>query len=243
MAAVVVDANENRTLARGRILQGGGHLGGLPRVDARVVDPGRQHHRRVLRALHDMVHGTGCVQVLEPGFGLDAAELRNVRRAVGRRLDAQLIGDRDLVEHRREELRSAVDRAAHRDPARAAAARPEFRRRRVLLRDQPLRAVDEVGDRVDLLRVLSGEMPFLTVFAAAADVRVGEHAAALEKGHPAGGESGIGRDPVRTVRVEQGRVRPVELDVAAVHDRERDRRAVRRRHLHLVGGDRRIVDG
>src|SRR5581483_1402300 len=138
--------------------------------------------------------------------------------------------------------RVAGDRAAHRDPARAPAARAELRGRGVALCDHPLRAVDEVADRVDLVRVLAGEMPLLAVLAAAAHVRDRDDAAALEKREPPGAEGRIARDAVRAVRVQHRRIAAVELHVAAVDDGQRYYDAVPRGDTDLVRDDAGVVD-
>ena len=103
-----------------------------------------------------------------------------------------------------------------------------FRRRGVLVRDQPFGAGDRVVPGVRLGRLVAGLVPVLTVLAAAAHVRDGKHAAAVEPGQKGRPVERRLRDAVGAVAIEDGRIAAVELD-ALPCTRSTAARACRRR--------------
>ena len=100
--------------------------------------------------------------------------------------------------------------------------------RRVAVLHEILGAIDEVGERVQLLHHPALFPPFLAHLAAAADVCVGEDDAAIEQAQAIRRERRRSRRAVRAIRIEQERRLAIESDAFAVDDRDRDLRAVAR---------------
>src|SRR5256885_17090068 len=115
---------------------------------------------------------------------------------------------------------------ADEDAARAAASNRELGRRSVLVRNEPFGAGDRIAPLIRLVRLKSGSVPILAVFAAAANVRHDENATPfVPRKKRRGIRRGL-RDAVGTVAPKYGWIGAVELDAFLVHDRHRDQRSV-----------------
>src|SRR5690606_26933807 len=90
-------------------------------------------------------------------------------------------------------------------------------------------AGDEVGEGVGLLFALAIFVPVPALFLAAANVRDGIDEAAIDKRQDVGAERGGNGDAVGAVAIEQAGRRAVELEVLAVHERDRNQFAIRGR--------------
>jgi hypothetical protein len=86
-------------------------------------------------------------------------------------------------------------------------------------------------------------VPFLAVFAAAAQVGRGIDAAHLQPGQAAGGKRGHQGDVKAAVAIEQGRIPSVQGHVPVVGEEHGDLRAVAARHKDLAGDVRLGVKG
>ena len=140
---VVIHAQENRTAACGGTSEPRSKLRELPRCDARIVEPGYEHHGWICRTRHDVLVGVHRVEGPETRLVRDRTELRNVRRPVRRKLGTQSIADAHDVEGGREQLGLRRDGAPNRDAAGARSFAGEMRRRGVLVIDEPATAGDD----------------------------------------------------------------------------------------------------
>ena len=95
-----------------------------------------------------------------------------------------------------------VDDRAHQQAARRPALDRHALRIAVALRSQMLHAGNEIGERVALHQHLAGVVPRLAQVAAAADVRIRHHHAAIEQAQPVGAESQRQRIPIGPVAVD-----------------------------------------
>ena len=237
VAGVVVDAQEDGVFAGGGGLEAGGHFEELPRVDAGVVGAGDEEDGGVGGAVLDVLVGVHGLKGLEAVGVLDGAEFGGVDGAVGAGFHAQGVFDADVDDAEGEEVGALGERAADGDAAGAGAASGEFGGRGVAFVDEVLGAGDEVADGVLLGEFLAGEMPVLSVFAATADVGVGDDDALFEQGEAGGVEVGVEADAVGTVAFHEAGVLAVELEVFAVDDGEGDGGAVGGGGGDFDGGD------
>ena len=91
------------------------------------------------------------------------------------------VDERHFGDDRREQVGAQVGHRAHEEAAGTSAASHEARGRRIPVRDQVLRAGDEVGEGVGLVLEPSGLVPRATHLAAAPDVGDREDEAAVEQ--------------------------------------------------------------
>src|SRR5690606_21382734 len=100
--------------------------------------------------------------------------------------------------------------------------------------DQSLRHVDEVGEGVDPAFELAGLVPRTPEVVAAADMRDGIGEAAVDEAEAGCRKARRNGDAVGSVAVEMQRTRA--SPVLAIHNRDRDRRAVARGDLDPLSG-------
>ena len=134
-----------------------------------------KQHGRIGGAVLDVLIGVHRVQRLEAVGVLDRAEFGRVHRAVRSGFPAQRVHHADVARWQSAKRSGRCVSAPPIVIPPALVPRPaSFARRSVALLDQVLGAGDEVADRILLGQLLTGQVPVLAVFAAAAQVRLGD---------------------------------------------------------------------
>ena len=116
------------------------------------------------------------------------AVLRNPQPGDQKPVVAQHVQQRNLNQHRAEQLGPLGERRAHEKPAVGASGRRQALGPGVPLADQPLGGADEVVEAVLLVCQDSGLMPALTILSAAPDVGNSDDAAVLQPQQQRAGE-------------------------------------------------------
>ena len=199
------DAQHHRKAGGGRLLEPGGHLLGVPGVDARVSLSGGQQHGGVSRPVdHVVVRGVGEERPELLGV-LHGSELGHVERAVGGFLDPDHIGDPDQAGRGTDHPGVLGDECVHQQPSVRAAQDREPLWTGVPVLDEPLRGRREVIEDVLLARQVSADVPGMAELPSPAEDGGGVDASVQQPERPQRREGGGLVVSVTAVPVEDRR--------------------------------------
>ena len=236
MACVALDADEVRAVADVTVLQSRGILERVCGHHTVVVVGGGHQDGRILLAVLDGMQRGVLVEVLEHLLAvLAGAVIHRPVAADGELVVAEHIHNAHLRDGHRKEVGTLVHDCADEQAAVGTALQGQLLLARIFLVDEVFRRRDAVVEYVLLLHLGTGLVPFLAVFAAAAQVHDSQHAALLQPGDPRRAETRGERDVEAAVPVEQRRVVAVHLDALLVGDEHRDLGAVLRGEELLLG--------
>ena len=160
-----------------------------------------------------------------PGI-LDRAKLRDVEGSVRVQLDSQHVVNPDVGDHRAGHVRVLGEERPHQQAAVAAAFDGEFFRAGVTALDEVAGAAGKVVEDVLFAGQVAGQVPLLAIFAAAAQVGDGHHAAVVEP-QPLGEiEARPHADAIAAVAGEQSWIGAIELGALAAKNIHRNLAAV-----------------
>src|ERR1017187_8681933 len=158
-----------------------------------------------------MVIGAHRVKIPETFFGFDGAKLGDVGLAIRRGLEAYCVQNSDVDDGRAKQIRTLGYSPPDQDSASATTRAGQSSRRSVFLVHEVLSARDEIKPRVGLGRAFAGQVPLFAVFAAAAHMAGGSHAAPFIPGKLDRAEIWVELKSVAAVTIDQCGIRTVKL--------------------------------
>ena len=233
VAGAHVGLEDQHILVRFQVAQLGHPLGRFPIGDARIVQTGGHHQRRVGLCGH-LIVGRVRTDQLEIGLaGNGVAPFWPFARRERQRFiqhGVEHIDKRHMGDDSAELFRCLVDDGAHQLAARRTATGRDHPRRRPAGRDQALGDINEIVERVGALGELAIKIPLIAQIIAAADLGDGKGHAAIQQAQPVGRKARHGRDAIGAIGIKMQLAGAIRLEALLVDNRDRHLHAVPRRH-------------
>ena len=207
-------------------------FGRFPISHARIVEARRHQHRRIglsRNLIIGRVRADKLVRILVLDRVAPFRPFARRERQAFVEHGRQYIDKRHMRRHCAPQRGIRIDHRAHQFAARRAARNRDPARRGEPFRDQPLRHVDEVVERVGPLLQLPRLVPASPEIINAQDMRDCIGKAAVDQAQPRGRETRPDGNAISAVAIEIER--PAGLSALAPHHRDGHRRAIARRYL------------
>ncbi len=215
----------------------GDPLGRLPIGDARIVQPGSDHQRRIGLCAHLIIRRIAADQLK---IRQRSDRIAPFRPFAGRERQAVIehgvehVHKRHMRHHGPEQLRRLIHDGAHQFAAGRTAAGRDHPRRGPAGLNQALGGIDEIVERVGALGQFAIEIPAIAQIVAAANLRDGKGDAATQQAQAIGRKARHGRDAISAVAVKVQLAGAVRLEALFVHDRHGHLHAVPRGDKHAL---------